>query len=338
MINRRKFIKSTGLFGLTTLTPLSVPIINAAEGKSPMNSPENTAFIFDPLFYEHHISPDHPETPDRAKFFMMAMQESGLLDKLTSFPVMPDVRPWLGLVHTDEHIDSIRKSYPTAHKVASAAVGAALAAVDNIANGTIKNAFCATRPPGHHALNTGREEGFCYYSTAAIAAKYAQLNHGWKKVLIIDWDYHHGNSTMDAFYNDDKVLFFSTHDFYAYPGTGDPSLTGAGRGKGYTINVHLDCGSTDSDIIKAFEDHLLEAADKFEPDLVIVSAGFDSRKDDLLGCFDITDDGFRKLTEMVMQIADKYCEGRLVSVLEGGYNLQGNANALVAHVEALSNS
>lgn len=335
MINRRKFIQSTGMFGLSTFAPASFITAIAEEGKPLSNSKENTAFIFDPLFYEHHISLDHPETPDRAKFFMAALQESGILPKLQSLPISSDVRPWLGLIHTDEHIENIRKSYPTAHKVASAAVGAAISAVDNIASGNIKNAFCATRPPGHHALNTGREEGFCFYSTAAIAAKYAQLKHGWKKVLIIDWDYHHGNSTQDAFYNDDKVLFFSTHDFYAYPGTGDPKMTGAGRGKGYNINIHLDCGSNDQAIINAFQDHLLDAADKFEPDLVVVSAGFDSRKDDLLGCFDITDDGFKTLTKMVMQIADKHCEGRLVSVLEGGYNLEGNASAIVAHVEAL---
>ncbi|MCG8380467.1 MAG: histone deacetylase, partial [Proteobacteria bacterium] len=158
---------------------------------------------------------------------------------------------------------------------------------------------------------------------------------GLNKILIIDWDYHHGNATETMFYDDPSVLFFSTHDFYAYPGTGHPDRKGSGAGEGYNINIHLPCGTTDEKIIDVFNKVLLPVADSFKPDMVLVSAGFDSRKDDLLGCFNITDNGFIELTRIVMQIAKQHCNGKLVSILEGGYNPSGNARAVVAHVKTL---
>ena len=194
------------------------------------------------------------------------------------------------------------------------------------------------RPPGHHAKNTGQEEGFCYYNHIAIAARYAQQHYDLKKVLIIDWDFHHGNGTEWAFYSDPSVLYFSTHDMFAYPGTGSPSRTGEGDGEGFNINVHLDCGATDDDIINAFQTKLLPAVEQFKPDLILISAGFDSRQDDLLGCHNISDQGFIKLTETVKILANKHCQGKIVSLLEGGYNLQGNASAVTAHINALMTS
>ena len=174
-----------------------------------------------------------------------------------------------------------------------------LSAVEAVADGRVRNAFCAVRPPGHHANNAGREEGFCFYSNAAIAARHAQ-SLGFEKVLVIDWDYHHGNGTQNAFYDDPSVLFFSSHDWHAYPGTGDPSLTGAGEGSDLNINVHLDCGARDRDMLAAWDKKLLPAVASFEPDFVLISAGFDSRKDDLLGCFDVTDDAFARMTRTVL--------------------------------------
>ena len=170
----------------------------------------------------------------------------------------------------------------------------------------------------------------------AIAAKYAQEKYKLKKVLIIDWDYHHGNGTEAAFYDDSSGLFFSTHDQFAYPGTGSPSKKGKGTGKGYNINVHLPCGTSDKMIIEKFKKILVPEAKKFKPDLILISAGFDSKKNDLLGCFDITDSGFIELTKIVMEIAHKFCEDKIVSILEGGYNLEGNAKAVIAHVSALN--
>ena len=295
----------------------------------------NTAIITDPVFLEHHIAPNHPETPERIKHIQQAISECNLSNITKGINSAIDTSKWIRAVHTMEHIESIKRSVPIAHKVASAGVRASLLGVDKVMSKELTNAFCATRPPGHHALNTGREEGFCYYNNIAIAAKYAQKKYNLKKILIIDWDYHHGNSTEAIFYDDPSVLFFSTHDKFAYPGTGDPAKKGHGDGEGFNINVHLPCGATDKMIIDKFNTILLPAAKKFKPNLVLISAGFDSRKDDLLGCFAITDDGFIRITKIVMNIANEFCDDRLVSILEGGYNLQGNAKAVVKHTLTL---
>ena len=160
-----------------------------------------------------------------------------------------------------------------------------------------------------------------------------------EKILIVDWDYHHGNGTENAFWEDSTVLFFSTHNWHAYPQTGDPARQGEGPGTGYNINVHFDCGATDDQIVRAFEEQLLPAAERFQPDFILISAGFDSRQDDLLGCFSFTDPGFKRLTRMVMDLAETTCGGKIVSLLEGGYNVDGLAMAVEAHVsELLSHS
>ncbi len=294
-----------------------------------------TGYLSHPVFLQYHIDPDHPESPERIEYINSAVDESGLLERLVAFDIKPEPDDWLTTVHSSEHIASIRNNSPQAHHVAKAGVGAVLAAVDQVAGNKVNNAFCATRPPGHHALNTGREEGFCYYNNIAIAARYAQQQYGLRRILIIDWDYHHGNATEAMFYTDPSILYFSTHNQFAYPGTGSPAKRGSGRGLGYNINVHLPCGTDDRKIIEIFNTVLLPAADQFKPDMVLISAGFDSRKDDLLGCFNISDAGFIRLTKIVMQIAEQHCAGRLVSMLEGGYNLSGNAQAVVAHLSTL---
>ncbi len=306
-----------------------------ANALAPRNGLHKTGYISDRLFLQHHIAAAHPESPDRIRFVNQAIKQSKHWQRLIALPLKARIDEWLRAIHTESHIASVKHNTPIAHTVASGAVGACLNGIDQIAKQKIDNAFCATRPPGHHALNTGREEGFCYYNSIAIAARYAQRVHGFKKILIVDWDYHHGNATEHFFYDDPSVLFFSTHDQFAYPGTGDPSKTGAGAGLGYNINVHLPCGTNDEAIIAVFNKVLVPAAAMFKPDLVLISAGFDSRRDDRLGCFDISDAGFAALTRIVMQIAAEYCDGRLLSLLEGGYNLQGNATAAVAHVATL---
>ena len=260
--------------------------------------------------------------------------ERALDQELTILPVSVDPMPAIRAHHTAEHVESVRTIDVTG-PVAELAVAGALEAVDAVAQGRVKNVFCASRPPGHHANNTGAEEGFCFYSNAAIAARHAQRAHRFERVLIIDWDYHHGNATQNAFYDDPTVLFFSTHDWQAYPGTGDPAAIGEGDGTDLNINVHLDCGARDGDILRQWDSKLLTAASSFRPDFVIVSAGFDSRQDDLLGCFDLTDDVFRRMTRSAMDLAEDFAGGRLVSLLEGGYNVDGSALAAAAHVETL---
>ena len=294
-----------------------------------------TGFVFDEIYLDEWRKSTHPESPQRLMSIMQSMQSSGLLSKLKRLHPLDDVLESIALTHSTEHIESIMRLHPRSHPVAAAVVGGALAALDEICTGKIKNAFCAARPPGHHAHNSGREEGFCFYNTIAVAARYAQQVYGLKKILIADWDYHHGNGTEAFFYDDPSVLFFSTHDYHAYPGTGNPAKKGAGIGEGFNINVHLDCHADDADIMEAFETQLLPVAHRFQPDLILISAGFDSRKDDLLGCFDVSDAGYVKLTQLLMGLADQYCDSRILSILEGGYTPDGLASAVSAHLQAL---
>jgi acetoin utilization deacetylase AcuC-like enzyme len=177
--------------------------------------------------------------------------------------------------------------------------------------------------------------GFCIYNNVAIAARYLQKVHGVRRVLIVDWDYHHGNGTQDTFYEDDSVFYFSTHHYGAYPGTGGPGETGRGKGLGTTLNVPLPPGASDAQILRAFEDQLVPAARKFKPDFILISAGFDGMRNDVLGQFDITPQGFAAITRVVVKLADELCQGRIVSVLEGGYRLDGLADSVAAHVKAL---
>ena len=294
-----------------------------------------TGLVYDDFFLQYWLEEGHPESPDRLRSIMKLMKHSGLLSHLTQIQTRVDVLAELSRIHTAAHVHALKIEYGKSNDVALAVVAGILAATDEVCRGSLRNAFCVTRPPGHHARNTGKVEGFCFYNGVAVAARYAQEKYGLKKILIVDWDYHHGNGTEAFFYSDPSVLYFSTHDYFAYPGTGDPAKVGEGAGKGFNINVHLDCKSTDEDIIVAFNEKLLPAANHFKPDLILISAGFDSRQDDLLGCFDITDEGYQQITMMVMQLAGQYCDGRLVSVLEGGYNLDGLASSVKVHVETL---
>lgn len=325
-MNRRDFLKqlqaSVLLFG-----PLKVALAASSEAR--------TGFVYDDLFLEHWLEEGHPESPGRLRSIMKLLEQSGLLQHLNRISPNNDILAELALIHTAQHVHALKTKHEKSNNVALAVVGGILAATDEVCSGRLKNAFCATRPPGHHARNTGKVEGFCFYNGVAVAARHAQESYGLKKILIVDWDYHHGDGTESFFYSDPSVLYFSTHDYYAYPGTGNPANVGEGAGKGLNINVHLDCKSTDKDIINAFKEKLLPAAHQFKPDLILISAGFDSRQDDLLGCFDISDEGYRQITKMVMQLAEQYCDGRIVSVLEGGYNLEGLASAVKVHIETL---
>ncbi len=214
------------------------------------------------------------------------------------------------------------------------AAGGVLTAVEAVMEGRVRNAFAVVRPPGHHA-SASRGMGFCIYNNVAIAARHLQSVHGLQRVLIVDWDVHHGNGTQDIFWRDPTVLFFSSHQDGLYPASGSARERGEAEGEGFTCNCPLPAGTAGPELLAVWRDRLLPLAGAFAPEFVLVSAGFDSRADDPLGDFRLTDTDFAALTHLVMEIAATHAQGRLVSCLEGGYSLPGLATAAAAHVGAL---
>ncbi len=310
---------------------------------------QQTGIAADPRVQKHDTGPGHPEQPARYGAVMNRLERSGLLQDAIRLEARSANDDELALAHAREYIALVEREIAqnrrqlstgdttvSRHSAEAARVasGCALSAVDAVFSGTVRNAFCVVRPPGHHA-SAARGMGFCLFNSIAIAARYAQQRYGAERILIGDWDVHHGNGTQDIFYEDGSVLFFSTHQSPWYPGTGAASERGAGGGEGTTINCPFPAGSGSAEVLGAFRDVLMPAAQAFGPDLVLISAGFDSRIADPLGLFRLTDDDFRDLTRMMMDLAERCCEGRLVSVLEGGYSLPGLAEASEAHVRTL---
>ncbi|MDB6118145.1 MAG: histone deacetylase superfamily [Verrucomicrobiaceae bacterium] len=308
-----------------------------------------TGLLLDTVYRDHDTGPDQPECPARIMAVVECLQKRGLANHsvpLTQQPAEPDD---ILLCHTRNYFETVKRDVasgrdelstgdtvicPKSLDIALRAVGGVMNAVDAVMTGKADNAFCAVRPPGHHA-RPAQGMGFCLFNSIGIGARHAQRKHGAEKVLIVDWDVHHGNGTQDIFYEDGSVLFFSTHQSPWYPGTGAAGETGEGKGKHSTINCPLPAGTGMKAIQAAFLDQLIPAAMKFKPDLVMISAGFDSRLGDPLGHFQLSDEDFANLTRMLMAFANEHCKGRLVSVLEGGYNLAGLASASSAHVSAL---
>lgn len=309
----------------------------------------HTGFVADARVQEHDTGPGHPERAARFTAVMRRLESAGLLRDLTPLPARSASSDDLAVVHARDYIALVEREVAqgrsqlstgdtdiSAHSLESAriAAGSVLAALDAVFSGHVGNAFCVVRPPGHHA-SAAAGMGFCLFNNIAIGARYAQRRYGAERVLIADWDVHHGNGTQDIFYRDGSVLFFSTHQSPWYPGTGAASERGEADGAGKTINCPFPAGSGRREIVGAFQDILLPAAEHFRPDLVLLSAGFDSRMNDPLGQFLLTDDDFSELTRIMIDFAAQHCAGRLVSVLEGGYSLDGLARASEAHLRAL---
>jgi acetoin utilization deacetylase AcuC-like enzyme len=308
-----------------------------------------TGLAADPLCLKHDPGYGHPECPERYEAAIAGLEEAGLAEKLTRIAPRDATREELRRVHTSHYLDmaehQIKEGAPelstgdtavcdASWDAALRAAGLAVSAVDAVMTGRAGNAFCAVRPPGHHAT-ADRGMGFCIFNNVAIAARHAQQAHGAERVAIVDWDVHHGNGTQDIFYDDGSVLFFSTHQWPLYPGTGRRSERGAGAGSGLTINCPLPEGSGRAEVLGAMEAEFEPAADAFRPDLVLISAGFDSRAGDPLGGFLLRDEDFAEMTRLLMRIAAKHARGRVVSLLEGGYNLNGLGAAVAAHAGAL---
>ena len=312
----------------------------------------STTLVAPETSVEHLTPAAHPERPERFRAVMDALAASGLMERMERIDSGPAAVETVLLCHGAEYVRIVEREAaagsrhlstgdthlsPRSFAVALEAVGAVTAAVDSVVDGKRKNAFCALRPPGHHA-RPDQGMGFCIFNNAAVGARHALRRRGLERVLIADWDVHHGNGTQDIFYEDPAALFFSTHQSPWYPGTGKTWETGAGAGKGATINCPFPSGAGREEILGAFRRKLLVASNEFKPDLVMVSAGFDSRLGDPLGEFRLGDEDFAELTAMLLEIADKHAGGRLVSVLEGGYSLSGLANAVTSHVAALADA
>lgn len=309
----------------------------------------STAIVADAFCKEHLTGSGHPECAARFDAALHGLTADGLFDSLVKLDSRSATMDELLLCHEPAYLSAVKNAVqegateldadthlsPKTWDVAIGAVGGVLNAVDAVVAGKVQNAFCIVRPPGHHA-SAARAMGFCILNNIAIATRYIQRRHGFKKIAIIDWDVHHGNGTQDIFYDDGSAFFFSTHQWPWFPGTGSREERGKDAGLGTTLNYPLPPGAGMKEIGGAFTAGLIPALAEFQPDFVLISAGFDSRKGDPLGYFTLSDVDFAELTRMTMEIAATHCEGRLVSVLEGGYSLPGLASAVNSHVRALA--
>lgn len=307
---------------------------------------QRAALFRSPRFCDHDTG-SHPENAGRLAAIDAALDRHGLLDDRPEIRFSAAADDALARVHDPRYIAGVRDFAaagggwldgdtivgPASVEVAALAAGAGIAAIDAALDDRAGRGFVLARPPGHHAT-PGRGMGFCIFNTIAVAAAHA-LHRGVERILIVDWDVHHGNGTQDAFYETDQVLFISTHQSPLYPGTGAAAERGAGQGDGYTINLPLPAGTGDAGYREAFDRFILPAAEAFRPEIVLVSAGFDAHARDPLAAMSLTEAGFTTLARRVARIADEHAEGRLIAFLEGGYDPEALAASVVATLAVL---
>jgi len=295
-----------------------------------------TGIVRDNRYLRHSSGFAHPESPERLMAIYAMLDNSAMNRKFMRIEPREATHAEIATIHSTAYIDFVAGTAgqdcvmldpdtatgPETYAIAKLAAGGVCNSIDAVMSGSVDNAFAFVRPPGHHA-ERGSAAGFCIFNNVAIGAMHAVLKYGMKKVLIVDWDLHHGNGTQHSFYDDPRILYFSTHQYPYYPGTGALDEIGRGKGKGYTINVPLQGGAGDDAFVKIFRRILVPVAEEFKPELVLVSAGFDIYFQDPLGSMRVTPEGFAALTRILLTIADHCCCGRLVAVLEGGYNVRG---------------
>ncbi|HBI14787.1 MAG TPA: histone deacetylase [Desulfobulbaceae bacterium] len=308
-----------------------------------------TAVYRDDLFLEHQPGFDHVESPDRLQVIYDELDRRGPASNLVYPHFSPASAEIIGLVHSpslirkvaetagkrQDFLDSDTRTSARTYEAACLAAGSLIDGMQRIVNGEVDNAFCLVRPPGHHA-EKNRAMGFCIFNNVAIAAAWALSCMGMERILILDWDLHHGNGTQKSFYESKKVLYFSTHQYPLYPGTGTLLETGKGEGEGFTLNVPMPGGQGDQDFFRIFNDLLVPVARQYRPDFILVSCGFDIYGGDPLGTMRVTPAGFAGMTRIVQRLAAEACQGRLLITLEGGYNLNGLRDGSLAVLTALS--
>ncbi len=301
-----------------------------------------SAVVVDEAFLRHEPGAFHPERPDRIR---VLLELSRKLDE-QQFRILPPNaanRADLEACHDADYISMIASTSELnqyaldgdtitcrdSYGVGLLAVGGFLRLLDSIAARESRNGFALVRPPGHHASKS-RAMGFCLFNTIAIGARHLSRVYGAKRILIVDWDVHHGNGTQDAFYEDPSVLFISTHQYPFYPGTGAVDETGIGPGEGYTVNIPLPAGCGDGEYLATFHDIVVPAARKFAPDWILVSAGFDAHRRDPLAGMEVTEEGFAGMAQRLLGLADRFADGRITFLLEGGYDLAGLRDSVAA--------
>jgi len=310
---------------------------------------KNIGFISAPIFLEHKPGEFHPERPQRLKAIEARLKETGFWDQLTHYPPISATNSLLCLAHDKSLVEfnlaQSGKEYfaidgdtilsEQSIGVALEAAGAGILAVDLIFNQKKHSRiFTAVRPPGHHAENN-RSMGFCIFNNIAVAAAYAIEKKYISKALIVDWDVHHGNGTQDIFYDRDDVFYLSIHQSPLFPGTGFENETGRGVGDGFTLNVPLSSGQDDIKYQGILSDSLAQIEEQFSPNLVLISAGFDAHISDPIGGMNVTSEGFGEMTRLLVEFANKHCNGKIISMLEGGYDLEGLAESVNEHLIVL---
>jgi acetoin utilization deacetylase AcuC-like enzyme len=308
------------------------------------NAKPHTGIVYDDRYLKHDTG-NHPESAQRLKAIYSFLSEKGVLERARRIEPYPASTEIIEYVHTTSYIEHVRGLSARgggmldldtivsreSYDIALLAAGGLCAAVDALMDGTIRNCLCLVRPPGHHAL-PDRGMGFCLFNNVAIAARYVQKKYSIEKVAIVDWDVHHGNGTQFAFYDDPTVYYFSTHQFPHYPGTGTQEEKGSGDGIGYTMNALLSPGTNFKTVRDIFEKRFIPALKRFEPGFILISAGFDAHEDDPLAHIRLRTEDYRTLTQFVTECASQTCDNRVVSTLEGGYNLDALKHSVYEHL------